>query len=75
MSDISNQIEPSNELFGDYLTDKQLAKKRRKTPRTLRAERQRGDGPPYVKDGQNILYSIPGFREWLRKKERQSVRS
>jgi hypothetical protein len=65
----------SNPLLAGYLTEDEYAAQRRKTKRTLRAERQRGDGPPYVKDGKSILYPIDGSRAWLKAMERQPVRS
>ena len=45
---ISADTITANPLDG-YLTDDTMAKLRGVTERTLRAERQRGDGPPYVK--------------------------
>jgi hypothetical protein len=58
-----------------YLPDAELAKIRKVTPRTQRAERQRGEGPPYVRDGKKIYYPLSGFREWLKSREHQPVRS
>jgi len=58
-----------------YLPEAELAKIRKLTPRTMRAERQRGDGPPYVKDGKKIYYPLAGFREWFKALERQPVRA
>jgi hypothetical protein len=57
-----------------YLPEAEMAKSRKVTPRTLRAERQRGDGPPYVKDGKKVFYPIDGFRAWLKGMERHPVR-
>jgi hypothetical protein len=68
------QTLPADPLAG-YLPDAEMAKQRGVTPRTQRAERQRGDGPPYVKDGKRIYYPLTGFREWLKARERQPVRS
>jgi hypothetical protein len=65
----------NNELLAGYLTDEEMAKRRGLAVRTLRTERQRGDGPPYVKDGKKIFYSITGFREWLKSIERHPVRA
>lgn len=58
-----------------YVLDGEMARLRGVTQRTLRAERQRGDGPPYVKDGWRVYYSVAGFREWFKARERQPVRS
>ena len=41
--------------LSEYLPDADLAKLRKVTVRTQRKERQRGDGPPYVKDGERNL--------------------
>lgn len=71
---ISADTITANPLDG-YLTDDVMAKLRGVTERTLRAERQRGNGPPYVKDGWRIYYSLDGFRDWLKSRERQPVRS
>jgi hypothetical protein len=65
---------PDNPL-AEYWTEDEMAEVRGKTPRTLRAERQRGDGPPYAKDGRTILYSMAGYREWLLANTRQPVSS
>jgi len=71
---ISADAITTNPLAG-YVLDSEMAKLRGVTERTLRAERQRGDGPPYVKDGWRIYYNVLGFREWLKTRERQPVRS
>lgn len=64
----------ANPLAG-YVPDVEMATIRNVSPRTLRSERQRGDGPPYVKAGKKIYYPLAGFREWLKSRERQPVRS
>jgi hypothetical protein len=51
-----------------------MAAQRKKTLRTLRYERQRGEGPPYVRDRRTVLYSVEGFRDWLRANENHPVR-
>ena len=45
-----------SELLDGYTPEDQMAKARGVTVRTLRAERQRGDGPPWVKMGKQVLY-------------------
>jgi hypothetical protein len=67
--------EASSALLDGYLTDKQAAAQRGVSPRTQRAERQRGSGPPYVKDGKRVLYEIRSFRVWLKSLERQPGRA
>lgn len=63
----------TNVLEG-YLSEAELAKQRGKGLRTLRLERQRGDGPPYTRDGRDVLYPVDGFRNWLKAGERKPVR-
>jgi hypothetical protein len=43
--------------------------------RTLRAERQRGDGPPWVKITKQIFYPVEGFRAWLKLIEQRPARA
>jgi hypothetical protein len=72
-----NSPEPisiQNRLLGDYVTEEQMADARQVTRRTLRAERHRGEGPPYVKTSNKVLYSADGFRQWLKSIERRPVR-
>ena len=72
MSD-TNSSQPG--LFAECWTEAQFAKERKLSPRTLRAERQRGAGPPYVRDGRKIYYPIATAREWLQRKLHIPVRS
>jgi hypothetical protein len=62
MSDLS---EASNALFAGYLTEEEVASQRGRSIRTLRTERQRGDGPPWLRLGglrrSKILYPVEGF--------------
>jgi hypothetical protein len=71
---MQTEIVPINPLAG-YAIETEMARIRKVTQRTLRAERQRGEGPPYVRDGKRVYYSLEGFREWLKSRERQPVRS
>jgi hypothetical protein len=64
----------NSDLLTGYMVEPEMAEARHKKPRTLRLERQRGDGPPWVRDGRTILYPIDGFREWLKARERHPVR-
>ena len=70
MMDISD----ANILAG-YMSDKDLAKVRKMSERTLRLERQRGDGPPFAKIGSRIFYPIDDFRAWLASRVRRPVRA
>jgi hypothetical protein len=60
--------------LADYDTPAEAARIRDKTERTLRLERQRGEGPPWVRDGKKVYYPREGFRAWLKANERQPVR-
>jgi hypothetical protein len=62
-------------ILAGYAPEDEIAKARGVGKRTLRAERQRGMGPPFVKIGKQILYPIEGFRNWLKANERHPVRS
>ncbi|MGO9419915.1 helix-turn-helix transcriptional regulator [Roseiarcus sp.] len=64
----------NNELRAGYFDEDQMAKTRGRSKRTLRAERQRGDGPPYTRDGRDVLYPIGGYRAWLEANTRRPVR-
>jgi hypothetical protein len=55
------------------LTESQLAEFRRVTKQTLRNERLRGDGPPYLKVGGRVLYSEEDIAAWLATKRRTST--
>ena len=52
-------------LFSDCWTERQFADQRNVSTRTLRAERQRGEGPAYLKVGRLVYYQIPKARKWL----------
>jgi hypothetical protein len=55
-------------LFDECWSEKELADQRGLVTRTLRAERQAGLGPPYLKVNKKVYYPIPTTREWLAKK-------
>jgi hypothetical protein len=65
----------SSELLDGYTPEDQMAKARGLAVRTLRAERHRGDGPPWVKMNRQVLYPNQGFRDWLKANERRPVRT
>ena len=50
--------------FG-YISELDMARVRGLSLRTLRLERQRREGPPFVFDRRRVLYSTTGYREWL----------
>lgn len=68
------EIQTADPLAG-YLPEDQIAEKRKVSKRTLRSERQRGEGPPYVKDGKRIYYPLDGFRDWLKARTHQPIRA
>ena len=45
-----------NELLSGYLPEREVAAQREISLRTLRLERQRGNGPPYVKTGRRDAF-------------------
>jgi hypothetical protein len=64
----------SNDLMDGWVTPAVLAAARGLTERTLRAGRQRGTGPAYVKVGKRVFYSVQAWKDYLRVNERQPVR-
>jgi hypothetical protein len=49
----------------EFLTPREVAAIRRRSPQALTMERQRGNGPPYIVDGGRILYPEAELYEWL----------
>lgn len=66
--------ETSRNLLRGYVTEDAMAEARKVAKRTLRAERLRKSGPPWVKIGRDVYYSEDGFREWLRSIEQRPAR-
>jgi len=62
----TNLQESTERLFDGHWTAAELGAQRNKSERTLRLERQRGVGPPYLCDGRKIYYPIDTARAWLR---------
>jgi hypothetical protein len=75
MKDVLGPAGPAKQLLDDYIPETEMADIRGVKPRALRAERQRGEGPPYVKVNRRILYPAPGFRDWLKSIEQIPVRA
>ena len=50
---------------GALLTTNEVARKLRLTPRTLAIWRVRGEGPPYLKLGRDVRYSLLDLEAWL----------
>lgn len=53
-------------LFDGYIPEAEYARQRGVSVRLLRSERKARKGPPFVKVGGAVYYSIEGIREWLR---------
>ena len=62
-------------LLAGYLPETEVAAARGVTVRALRAERQRGEGPPFVRISRTVYYPREGFRQWLKAIEVRLVRS
>jgi hypothetical protein len=78
MSNISDregtQSAADGGLRAGWLPDAEMAKARGKAIRAQREERQRGEGPPWTRDGREVFYNIEGYRKWLAANERSPVR-
>lgn len=62
-------------LLAGYLDEDHVSAALGRTKRCLRALRARGEGPPYVKVLNKILYPADEFRAWLKSIEQRPVRS
>jgi hypothetical protein len=58
----------------DRVPEPEFAKRRGKTVRGCRSERQRGVASPWVKDGRQIIYSWQKYLEHLEQNEQRPVR-
>ena len=61
-------------LLEDYLSENELAKQLKKTPRTLQRWRRNRIGPPHTPMGRDIYYRREAVLEWLRARQRVMVR-
>ena len=75
MTDTRHDAPTLEDVRAGFMLEQKMAQQRGKSLRTMRLERQRGEGPPYVKDGRQILYPIAGYREWLAANLRRPVRA
>jgi hypothetical protein len=75
MTNIQESAASSNCLLEGYVSEGKMAEARDIAIRTLRAERQRGDGPPWVKITKQVFYPVEGFRAWLKAIEQRPVRA
>lgn len=53
----------------EYLTEKEVEKLFSLSAATLRTQRSRGGGPPFIKKGNRILYSANDFHAFMKSKE------
>jgi hypothetical protein len=56
------------DLLAGWISEEAFARQRGLSIDSLRAERRRVDGPPFMRDGRKIFYSAQGFRDWLARK-------
>ena len=75
MANIQEPAASANCLLEGYVSEREMAEARDIALRTLRAERQRGDGPPWVKITKQVFYPVEGFRAWLKLIEQRPVRA
>jgi hypothetical protein len=75
MLNLQEPTASASRLLAGYVTETEMAKARGVEKRSLRAERQRGDGPPWLKISNQIFFSEEGFRDWLRSIEQRPVRA
>jgi hypothetical protein len=74
MSNIQKPAAAVNCLLEGYISEDEMAKARGIALRTMRAERQRGDGPPWIKITRQVFYPIEGFHAWLKAIEQRPAR-
>ena len=67
--------EKLSDLLEGYVPDAEYRRLRRISKRQAQRERAARVGPPWVKLGREIYYSVPGFREWLAAQEVKPVRT
>jgi hypothetical protein len=75
MSNIQEPAASPNGLLEGYVSESEMAEARGIVIRTLRAERQRGDGPPWIKITKQVFYPVEGFRAWLKLIEQRPARA
>ena len=53
------------ETSGTLFTEAEVAARLRVVPRTLKMWRQLGQGPPFLKLGRMVRYSVADLNDWL----------
>jgi hypothetical protein len=74
MTIVQTPTSAAQRLLEGYASEEEMAEARSLTKRTLRAERQRGDGPPWVRISRQIYYPEEGWRSYLKMKEQRALR-
>jgi hypothetical protein len=75
MANIQKPAASANCLLEGYISEHEVAEARGIHIRTLRVERQRGDGPPWIKITRHVFYPVEGFRAWLKLIEQRPARA
>jgi hypothetical protein len=65
----------SGKLLENYSSEQETAKQLKQSVRTLRAWRQQGIGPAWLKIGRTIYYPVDGVAVWLKSIEQKPVRA
>jgi hypothetical protein len=76
-NDSRERIQPPESKHGlaGYTSERDMAGQFLKSLRTLRAWRNKGEGPPWLKIGKCVYYPDDGIRLWLKLLEHDPVRS
>jgi hypothetical protein len=72
---MAKQSTKRDPLLADYLPERDAAKELRQSLRTLRAWRERGVGPGWLKIGRRVFYGRGTIMSWVQSQERQPVRA
>ena len=59
--------------FSAVLTAKEAAARLRVSLSWLAKSRMRGDGPPYVRIGRSIRYTVAALLRWMNSRQRRST--
>jgi hypothetical protein len=63
------------DTLDDWMSEKETATEVRKTVRTLRDWRKRGEGPPYAHFGRTVRYHRPTLVEFFKSNQIMPVRT
>jgi predicted DNA-binding transcriptional regulator AlpA len=59
--------------FSAVLTAKEAAARLRVSLSWLAKSRMRGDGPPYIRIGRSIRYTVAALLQWMKSRQRRST--